>query len=49
MSAQPLFVEGKVLAVSDDDMIKKVDVHQFAGPLDALRQLFVDMTGGEIA
>ena len=49
MSAQSLFVEGIVLPVSHDDMIQEVDVHHLAGPFDALRQLFVDMAGGEVA
>ena len=49
MSAQSLFVEGIVLPVSHDDMIQEVDVHHLASPFDALRQLFVDMAGGEVA
>ena len=44
-----LFVVRIVLAVGDDDVIQEVDVHQFTGSVDALRQLVVGMTGGEIA
>ena len=49
MSAQPLFLEGEVLSVSHDNMVQKVDIHQFAGPFDSSCQVFVGMTGGEIA
>ena len=42
-------MEGIVLAISHDDVIQKVDIHQFAGPFDALCQFFVDMAGGEVA
>ena len=38
-----------VLAVGDDDVIQEVDVHQFTGPADALRQLVVRLAGREVA
>ena len=49
MSAQPLFLEGEVLSVSHDNMVQKVDIHQFAGPFDSSCQVFVGMAWGEIA
>jgi len=44
-----LFLEGIVLSVSDDDVVQKVDVQQFAGPLDASGQILVGMTGRQVA
>ena len=44
-----LFVVRIVLAVGDDDVVHKVDVHQFAGPLNAACQLIIGMAGGEAA
>ena len=44
-----MLMVGVVEAVGDDDVVHKVDVHQFAGPLDAACQLIIGMAGGEAA
>jgi hypothetical protein len=36
---------GIILPVGYDDMIHKVNAHQFAGLLDAFRQFFIGVTG----
>ena len=43
------FVVGVILPVGDDDMVKKVDTHQFAGTSDPLCQFIVHPAGGEIS
>ena len=44
-----MLMVGVVLAVGDDDVVHKADVHQFTGPLDAACQFVVGMAGGEAA
>ena len=40
---------GVVLAVSDNDMIQEVNLHQFAGAFETSCQFIVSFAGGEIA
>lgn len=42
-------MEGEVLSVGDDDVVQKMDIHQFAGSFDAPGQLFVGTTGRQVA
>ena len=36
---------GVILPIGHNDMIHKVDAHEFTSPLDGLRQLIVSTTG----
>jgi len=40
---------GVVLAVSDNDMIQEVNLHQFASAFETSCQFIVSFAGGEIA
>ncbi len=40
---------GVVLSVSDDDVIKEVDLHQFAGAFQTSCQFIVSLARGEVA
>lgn len=37
------------MAVGNDDMVEEVDAHQFAGSLDASRQIIVALAGFKVA
>ena len=45
----PLFVEGAIQSVGDDDVVEEFDVHQLACPQNALRQIVVGSAGTDAA
>ena len=42
-------MEGVILPIGDDDVVEEVDVHHFAGTVEAPCQHLVGFAGGEIA
>lgn len=49
MLYNPLFAEGVILPIGDDDVVQEMDVHHFAGAVQAPCQYLIGLTGGEIA
>ena len=49
LSTKPLFVEGVIQAVGDDDVVEEFDVHYFTGTVETPSEYLIIFAGGEIA
>ena len=45
----PLFVEGVIQSVGDDDVVEEFDVHHFTGTVETPSEYLIIFAGGEIA
>ena len=45
----PLFVEGVIQSVGDDDVVEEFNIHHFTGTVEAPCQYLIAFAGGEVA